>query len=368
MFHKIYLNLNKKIIIFIFLFINLLNIFFSSHYNLFRIKFSFKKNIISNKHSKNLINNKRDLFFFNFKEGELNYCENFAIFVYNYLKEKPKPKIGNIGDYIQSLAALQFLPKNCFPFFVDRDNIEFYKGPKSFIIMNGWYWIKKGNRKISDRLIPIYLSLHISNKNYLDLITINNFKKYQPIGCRDTYTLKALQKLGIKSYFSSCLTTTLDIDYSVNDSERTNEIIFNDYKFGNNKNIDKFIKSLKAYNFNKVIYTTHNFSISLSHFDRFKLAKNLLNKYARAKLVITTRIHGALPCLSFNTPVIFVNEKFDRRYPGLYELLNTVGINVHGKFYINVKLNNNNLVVNSRKYLIYANRLKEILQKLNKDF
>lgn len=234
--------------------------------------------------------------------------------------------------------------------------------------MNGWYKITKGNRKISDRLIPIYLSLHISNKKDLDPITINNFKKYQPIGCRDTYTLKTLQKLGIKSYFSSCLTSTLDIDFSVNDFERTNEIIFSDFKFGNNKNIDKFIKSLKAYNFNKVIYTTHNFNISLSHFDRFKLAKNLLDKYARAKLVITTRIHGALPCLSFNTPVIFVNEKFDHRYPGLYELLNTVGINVNGKFYINVKLNGNNLVVNSKKYLIYANRLKEILQKLNEDF
>lgn len=357
----IYLNLKKVIIIFIFLYVIL-----SSIYNLFksRIKFLFKNNIISNKQLENRINNRRDLFFFYFKEGELNYCENFGIFVYNYLKDKPKPKVGNIGDYIQSLAALQFLPKNCFPFFIDRDNIEFYKGPKSTIIMNGWYRITKGNRKISDRLTPIYLSLHISNKHELDSISINNFKKYQPIGCRDIYTLKFLKKFGIKSYFSSCLTTTLDIDYAISDLERTNEIIFIDYKFGNNKNIDKYIKSLKAYDFNKVIYTTHTFSINASHLDRFKLAKNLLDKYARAKLVITTRIHGALPCLAFNTPVIFVNEKFDSRYPGLYELLNTVGINVNGKFYVNVKLNEHNLVVNSKKFLFYANRLKEILQKI----
>ena len=34
------------------------------------------------------------------------------------------------------------------------------------------------------------------------------------------------------------------------------------------------------------------------------LAKNLLNKYASAKLVITSRIHCAIPCLSLGTPVL----------------------------------------------------------------
>ena len=38
------------------------------------------------------------------------------------------------------------------------------------------------------------------------------------------YTVRGLKKYGIDAYFSSCLTTTLDIDYSVNDLERTNEI------------------------------------------------------------------------------------------------------------------------------------------------
>ena len=104
--------------------------------------------------------------------------------------------------------------------------------------------------------------------------------------------------------------------------------------------------------------------MNLSHFDRFKLAKELLDKYARAKLVISTRIHGALPCLAFNTPVIFINESYDNRYTGIYELLNTIGINIKGEFSINVKLNDNNLVVNSKKYLIYANKLKEILKKI----
>ena len=49
------------------------------------------------------------------------------------------------------------------------------------------------------------------------------------------------------------------------------------------------------------------YKLELSHFQRFQLAKQLLDQYARAKLVISTRIHGALPCLALNTPIIFIS-------------------------------------------------------------
>jgi len=40
--------------------------------------------------------------------------------------------------------------------------------------------------------------------------------------------------------------------------------------------------------------------------ERFKMAQQYLDKLARAKLVFTSRIHCALPCLALGTPVIFV--------------------------------------------------------------
>ena len=96
--------------------------------------------------------------------------------------------------------------------------------------------------------------------------------------------------------------------------------------------------------------------------ERFKLAKSLLNKYARAKLVITTRIHAALPSLALHTPVILINKKYDKRFPGLYDLLNTIGINIEKKFEIKVNVDNQGLVYNSNDYLKYANKLKDILK------
>ena len=93
------------------------------------------------------------------------------------------------------------------------------------------------------------------------------------------------------------------------ENERTNEIIFIDYKFGDFIPADKYLYSLKAYNFNNITYISHQFDIKLTHVERFQLAKKLLDKYARAKLIISTRLHGSLPCLALNTPVIYIDKE-----------------------------------------------------------
>ena len=116
------------------------------------------------------------------------------------------------GSNIQSLAALQFLPLNCKPYFVDRDLIQFYHGPKVKLIINGWNLIHEGNKYTSNEISPIYISYHIRNGDPLPSIFLEKLKKFAPIGCRDLKTKKQLNKYGIDTYFSSCITTILDID------------------------------------------------------------------------------------------------------------------------------------------------------------
>ena len=53
----------------------------------------------------------------------------------------------NIGDYIQSLAAKQYLPY--VSHYIDRDGFA-YENIETNIIMNGWYYIYDGNRFIPD--------------------------------------------------------------------------------------------------------------------------------------------------------------------------------------------------------------------------
>ena len=356
--NKKIIRINTSIIICIFI----LFIYILFYLNYIKNKINIK-NIIINKIN-NISNNKRTFFFLENQE-ELPYCKNYGILIYDYFKEgKFDNNAGNIGDYIQSLAALQFLPKNCIPFFVDRDTIKIYYGPKIKVIMNGFYSLNEGNNANSEQIIPIYTSIHISN-NYINSDTVNNLQKYKPIGCRDNKTLKLLMNKGIDAYFSGCLTTTLDIDYGVDDSKRNDEIIFVDYKFGNFDKADQYLYSLKAYNFSKIINITHHFNLTDEHLNRFKIAKNLLDRYARAKLVVTTRLYAALPCLALHTPVILINKNYDSdRFLGLYELLNSIGENSEGKFEIRVNLNEKGLVYNSDKYLQYANKLKESLKNI----
>jgi len=296
------------------------------------------------------------------KKGKL---KNYGVLCYNYKHIINKnssytPNDVNLGDYIQSLAAWQYLPKNYKPVFIDRDSLKYYNEENVTMIMNGWYFLNENNDYFSDNINPIFVSFHISNTNDINNSTVEYLKKHEPIGCRDKNTRKLLNKYGIRAYFSGCLTTTLDIDYKVDNSEREDNIIFCDYKFGDYGPADEILKSMKNYNFNKTEFTTHSYTLNSSHEQRFELSIKLLKKYAKAKLVITSRIHCALPCLAMGTPVILINKKYDKkRYSGIYKLLNTIGINEKGKFSKNIKFDDNGNVINSNYYLKFSNKLKQ---------
>lgn len=61
--------------------------------------------------------------------------------------------------------------------------------------------------------------------------------------------------------------------------------------------------------------------------DKFRYADELLQKYSKASMVITSRLHCALPCLAMKTPCIFATSetlRSDGRFEGLQDLLYTI--------------------------------------------
>lgn len=224
--------------------------------------------------------------------------------------------------------------------------------------MNGWFthypktWIPHAN------IAPLFISFHV-NKYAQDAMLseagVEYLKQHAPIGCRDHYTKDTLQAHGIDAYFSGCLTLTLD-SYKVNDDERGDAIYIVDplFNFPSKKkfltslnSIRKYIKTGDVFKLNaidKILkqhfsqeildqaqYIEHELaSNTYSEDEKFNIAKDLLHKYARAKLVITSRIHCALPCLALGTPVIFIHG-FDSlgdtcRFNGLTDLFNTISV------------------------------------------
>ncbi len=304
----------------------------------------------------------------------------------------------NVGDYIQSLAAKQYLPKT--DIFINREKLKDYSADKVDMIMNGWYIRNPKQFQPSAKINPLYISFHLNHKVSEEILgdekNISYLKSKSPIGCRDYYTMQALQSKGIDAYFSSCLTTTLDLEYS--SKEKTDNIYFADALshlevwdvYINNlmhRNIfEALLKILLGYKYNsrfnkrkilldklfskeiltKAINISHHLSQKHSEEKRFEQAQNILKKYATAKLVVTSRIHVALPCLALGTPVIFINHGFgnDSRFKNILEMINTINIDDKEKITANFQLPKSgkitieDIAANPTKHKEYAEKLK----------
>lgn len=314
------------------------------------------------------------------KYGLLTYDENQRFF--------------NVGDNIQSLAAKQFLPQ--VDAYLNREKLADYQGEKIKLIMNGWFTHNINNWVPSDDIIPLFVSFHMNNTAAPYMLNdkgIAYLKKHEPIGCRDEFTVNILKDKGINAYFTGCLTLTLD-SYKVDDSQRGEDIYIVDplYSyprpekiFYNTKATIRNILNGSAFQLSKKKRHLKNFIsedlLKTAHFvnqeppsnqysdvEKFKMAEDLLKSYARAKLVITSRIHCALPCLAMGTPVIFVNG-FDSfvdscRFDGILELFNRIDVNSKtGEFTSNFnlegKINSNTIVTNLGLHHTLAEPLKE---------
>ena len=135
---------------------------------------------------------------------------------------------------------------------------------------------------------PIFISFHINNKDMLKDCYIPYYKLQEPIGCRDRSTAQYLANKGVNSYFSGCLTLTLD---NIHKSQKGNA----EY------NVD-----IPSTDRSKYITHQKRTYASMNYVRRIPIAQRLLDGYASAKLVTTNRVHVMLPCLAYGTKVNFI--------------------------------------------------------------
>lgn len=268
-------------------------------------------------------------------------------------------KVRNIGDYIQSLAVRPFLPQ--VDSFVNRESLSEFSGDEHKLILNGWYIHNPLNWPPSNHINPLIVSFHISPKTKKLLLNnkaIEYYKLHEPIGCRDLDTLKLLQAKGVDAYFSGCMTLTLDknlyIDANYQDKIIFSDVLYNMARYNPNISVKTVIRSVlrtpkviyQAWKKKKLInklfpdhirknakYIIQERSLKkYTHEERFNVATDFLKQLANAELVVTSRLHTALPCLAFGTPVIFIdgklNSRFDSSRLGSYteSMLSTISI------------------------------------------
>jgi hypothetical protein len=214
----------------------------------------------------------------------LNLLMKFGTYVYDTT---------NIGDEIQSIANIQYLPR--IDYFIERDNPMKHRFlPNITIIANGWYtW--NTYWRMPPNIHPIFVSFHGSFRFPYNK-TREYMKKMGPIGCRDWSTVAQFKAVGVDAYFSGCITTTMQNIYN---NPRKNIIYLADVA-------DRSVIPDRILDIGKKRW--HGCTVEYRRKFEWKLGRAALwiDDYAAAKLVITTRIHAALPSLGMNTPVIFV--------------------------------------------------------------
>lgn len=291
----------------------------------------------------------------------------------------------NIGDYIQSLAAIQYLNIGQ-TVYVNRDELALYNGGKAKVIMNGWYSYKPDTCLPNQNIEALFVAFHLNSEvkdKFLTPQNIQILKEYAPIGCRDIYTMNTLQSAGIEAYYSGCLTLTLGHNLNLPSQQNNDIFVVDPYSYMPNGNgcreliktlfqflcnlrpVLKLIKKYKQDNrftiklskvgLGRVLLITKTYLLLKNLFsedliwkaryitqyyehdeyktdkERFDRARELLGLYSSARYVITSRIHCAFPCLGLETPVAYIrntadNEKSACRLQNIEDILHIIKI------------------------------------------
>jgi len=253
----------------------------------------------------------------------------------------------NIGDEMQAMGALGQFPQ--VDMFLSRDSL--HKGlptgpdyifehlqwksrrPTVVVIMNSWfgkYW-----RAPHEDIYPIFQSWHWNVNTAEEIQPQEVFEQNmaylrtkQPIGARSMHTRDFLIKHNVSSYFTACLTLSIRNRFLAHPYERTDEIFIVDVP---RRTFDPNLlkKFFPQWVLESATYLTQD--IEARHYPnpnlKMTLAMDYLKAYARAKLVITERVHVALPSLAMGTPVIFLvpNSNYgDSRHTGIMDLMRVV--------------------------------------------
>lgn len=228
----------------------------------------------------------------------------------------------NLGDEIQSIAARRFLPRvDCL---VPRERLDVVPGTDGPVrlILNGWFLHDPARWPPHPSYEALPISIHLANRRpsrrrfwepvpaaaMLGKSGREWFASHGPVGARDQETLQLLRAKRIEAYQSSCLTLTLERLIA----PRQDYVVACDLP-------TDVMRALAARTRSQLISVSHIDTETVGFAARSERASALLGLYARARAVVTSRLHCALPCLALGTPVLFVRVQPDhgRQQPAM---------------------------------------------------
>ncbi|MEE0862277.1 MAG: polysaccharide pyruvyl transferase family protein [Lachnospiraceae bacterium] len=159
----------------------------------------------------------------------------------------------------------------------------------------------------SPKIIPVFLGLSIMSDNITEE-EVAYLRRFEPIGCRDHYTMDILRKKNILSYVGGCVTALLPkLDDVVGD-----KVYVIDVPEAMRRYIPSAIKKDAIY-ISQILLESDN--------PNEDAKKRLIELAKNARMIITTRLHSALPCTALGIPVVLLKKNFSFRFTTLSKLL-----------------------------------------------
>jgi len=216
----------------------------------------------------------------------------------------------NVGDYMQLAGIMRAYKRLGITeeeiIEIERNQLSLYDGEYVILPMTAAFIAVHGTQPfpLSEKIIPIFIGFFTADESIA--IEIAKYEKFGPFGCRDLVTMQIIRNQGVQAYMSGCLSICFEKRtetpkngkvYLGEPPEKLREYIPREY-------MENAVELPKAYRAMKDCgYSDDNANMAKQY------ARDLVTELKNnAKLVITRRLHLALPCVGMGIPVILAHE------------------------------------------------------------
>jgi hypothetical protein len=208
----------------------------------------------------------------------------------------------NLGDDMQAISAAAHLP--WIDAIAHRDRLDAARLSEPHLtIMASWFLVRNWKRPPTAEIAPLFYGFCLGRDELLETGWRGYLERHAPIGARDTRTVEKLSGVGIEAFRTGCITLFLGRMLEPVPPEKRSGVVLVD--------VPESAMGLIPPEIVARAETITNQSPPEVRYDplaRVAHIARIAERLRRAEMVVTRRLHTALPCVGFRTPVVAIVE------------------------------------------------------------